>query len=124
MATVAQTAETLCSLCREGRFRDAMESLYAPDIVSIEPVEMPGMPARTEGVGAVRAKADAWLADNEVHEVRVDGPFVGGNQFAVRYWMDVTSKQGGRMQFEEMALYTVRDGKIVKEEFYYNQPGM
>ena len=30
---------------------------------------------------------------------------------------------GKRMQFEEAALYTVRDGKVVQEEFFYDMPG-
>ena len=36
---------------------------------------------------------------------------------------DVTYKPSGRrFQIDEMALYTVKDGKIVHEHFYYN-PG-
>jgi ketosteroid isomerase-like protein len=34
--------------------------------------------------------------------------------------MDVTPKAGGeRMQMKEVALYTVKDGKIAQEEFWY-----
>jgi ketosteroid isomerase-like protein len=29
---------------------------------------------------------------------------------------------GQRMQMTEMALYTVKDGKIAQEEFFYNMP--
>jgi ketosteroid isomerase-like protein len=36
----------------------------------------------------------------------------------------VTAKATGqRFQMEEMALYTVKDGKIVGEQFFYNVPG-
>lgn len=31
--------------------------------------------------------------------------------------MDVTPKDGERMQMDEIGLYTVRDGKIVEERF-------
>lgn len=30
---------------------------------------------------------------------------------------------GQRIGMREMALYTVKDGKIVREEFFYNAPG-
>jgi hypothetical protein len=53
----------------------------------------------------------------------VNGPFLGDNQFAVQYTFDATFKPTGqRSQMTEMALYTVKDGKIVKEQFFYN-PG-
>ena len=39
---------------------------------------------------------------------------------AVIFDMDVTAKQTGqRMQMREIGLYTVRDGKIVEERFFY-----
>ena len=41
--------------------------------------------------------------------------------------MDVTPKEGPmkghRMQFEEAGLYTVRDGKVAQEEFFYHMGG-
>ena len=124
MASTAEVAEQLVSLCRAGKFSQAVATLYADDIVSIEPVAMPGMPARTEGFEAVQKKNQDWEATNEVHGFRVDGPFVGDSHFAVRYWLDVTNKtMGQRFEMEEMALYTVRDGKVAQEEFYYNMGG-
>jgi ketosteroid isomerase-like protein len=49
---------------------------------------------------------------------------VGENQFAVQYTFDVTFKPTGqRTEMSEMALYTVKDGKIVREQFFYNAPG-
>jgi ketosteroid isomerase-like protein len=42
----------------------------------------------------------------------------------VRYDFDVTAKPSGqRMQMSEMALYTVKDGRIVREQFFYHMPG-
>jgi ketosteroid isomerase-like protein len=50
----------------------------------------------------------------------VEGPFVADDKFAVHYNFDVTSKPTGKRQpMEEMALYTVKDGKIVHEHFFY-----
>jgi hypothetical protein len=48
------------------------------------------------------------------------GPFVGEDKFAVYYNLDVTFKPTGkRTPMEEMALYEVKDGKIVREQFFY-----
>ena len=122
--SVADVANGLVGLCRQGQFAEALDQYYSDDIVSIEPVGSPEMPARQEGIEAVRAKNQWWVDNHEIHEVIVEGPYVGETQFAVRFTMDVTAKHlGQRMKMTEMALYTVADGKISQEEFYYHMPG-
>jgi ketosteroid isomerase-like protein len=117
-------AQELVTLCRAGRNLEAIDKLYSPKIVSVEPVSMENMPAEMTGIDAIRVKNEWWFANNEVHSSEATGPFVGEGQFAVKYSFDVTSKPTGqRVQMEEMALYTVKDGKIVREQFFYNVPG-
>jgi ketosteroid isomerase-like protein len=73
------------------------------------------------GIDAVRQKHEWWDANNEVHSVQVNGPFLGEDQFAVQFTFDSTFKPSGqRRRMKEMALYTVKDGRIVREEFFYN----
>ena len=123
-ASTAALAQELVTLCRAGRNLEAITKLYSPKIVSIEPVGDENMPAEMTGIEAVRGKNEWWYANNEVHSVEVTGPFVGEGQFAVKYAWDATSKPTGqRVQMEEMALYMVKDGKIVREQFFYNAPG-
>lgn len=79
-----------------------------------------------EGIEAIRGKNEWWFANHEVHETRVDGPFVAENDdhFAVIFHMDITPKAGGdRMKMTEVAYYTVRDGKIAEERFYFPPVG-
>lgn len=122
--STAEIANDLVALCREGRNLEAINKYYADDIVSIESASMPGMPAEMRGIDAIRGKNQWWLDNHEVHGGESNGPFVGENQFAVEFKYDVTNKPTGkRMQLEEMALYTVKDGKIVHERFYYNAGG-
>ncbi|HEX3232886.1 MAG TPA: nuclear transport factor 2 family protein [Gemmatimonadales bacterium] len=122
--STASVAQELVTLCRAGRNIEAINKLYSPKIVSIEPVGDEKMPAEMTGIEAVRGKNEGWYANNEVHGIEVNGPFVGEGQFAVRYAWDVTSKgTGQRIRMEEMALYTVKDGKIVREQFFYHMPG-
>jgi ketosteroid isomerase-like protein len=111
-ASTATVAQELVALCREGRNLDA---------VNIESSETPEMPAEMSGIDAIRGKHEWWDANNEVHSAKVHGPFLGEDQFAVHFTWDATFKPTGqRSTMSEMALYTVKDGKIVREEFYYN----
>ncbi len=66
----------------------------------------------------MRGKIEWWVENMEVHSVKVGGPFVVHDRFIVQYDMDVTDKNSKkRMQMSEVGVYTVRDGKIVREEF-------
>jgi ketosteroid isomerase-like protein len=82
------------------------------------------MPAEMRGIDAIRGKNEWWFENNQIHSAQAIGPFVGEDQFVVRYDFDVTAKPSGqRMQMSEMALYTVKDGQIVREQFFYHMPG-
>jgi ketosteroid isomerase-like protein len=121
--STAAVANELVALCRAGRNIDALAKLYSPKIVSIEPVGSEAIPAELTGIDAVRQKNEWWFRNNEVNSYEVNGPFVGGDQFAVQYLLDTTFKPTGqRSASTEMALYTVKDGKIVREQFFYNAP--
>jgi ketosteroid isomerase-like protein len=129
MTTAAPSATTtiaqeLVTLCRKGQNLDAINRLYSPNIVSVEPVSAPNMPAEMTGIDAIRKKNQWWAENNDVHSVEVNGPFLGDDQFAVQYTFDTTFKPTGqRMHNTEMALYTVKDGRIVHEQFFYHMPG-
>ncbi|MFN2399485.1 MAG: SnoaL-like domain-containing protein [Gemmatimonadaceae bacterium] len=122
--SVTAVAQELVALCRAGRNLDAIAELYSPKIVSVEPVGSAEMPAEMTGIDAVRRKNEWWIENNEVHSAEANGPFVGGDQFAVQHTFDATFKPTGkRERMTEMALYTVKNGKIVREQFFYNAPG-
>jgi ketosteroid isomerase-like protein len=119
-STTAAIAEELVAFCRAGRNMDAINSFYSPDIVSVESMGNETMPREMKGIDAIRGKNQWWSDNNEVHSADVDGPFVGDDKFAVYYGFDATFKPTGkRNKMEEMALYTVKDGKIVREQFFY-----
>ena len=112
-------AHELVELCKAGKNLEALDKLYSPDIVSIEPADYAGMPARMTGIDAIRKKNEWWYEHSEINEHEVLGPYVNGEQFAVRYFFDSTNKQtGARRQDSEIAVYTVKDGKIAEERFF------
>lgn len=119
--STAAIANDLVALCREGKNLEAIEKYYSDGIVSVESMSSPDMPAEMRGIEAIKGKNKWWLENHEVHSAEANGPYVGENQFAVEFKFDVTNKPSGRrMQMQEMALYTVKNGKIVHEHFYYN----
>lgn len=118
--TTQQVADKLVELCSQGKFHEAMEALYASDIVSMEAGAPPGMSRESKGIDAVRAKGEWWVANHDVHGVAVAGPIVAGAHFAVTFKLDVTFKpESKRFTMEEVAVYKVAGGKIVYEEFFY-----
>jgi ketosteroid isomerase-like protein len=117
--TSTQVAQRLFDLCNRGQFMEAVEELYSPNIVSVEPMGGPTMPAEQRGIEAVRAKSAWWFDNHEVHGCKLAGPFVHGDRFIVEFDIDITQKaNGNRMQMKEAGLYQVADGKIVREEFF------
>ena len=118
---IKEVADTLVKLCSQGKFHEAMEALYSPDIVSMEAGAPPGQSREAKGIAAVRAKGEWWTANHEVHSATVEGPLIAGAHFAVTFKLDVTFKPDKRrFTMEEVAVYKVADGKIVYEEFFYN----
>jgi ketosteroid isomerase-like protein len=116
---VQAIAQDFTALCKAGQLDEAGEKYWAPTVVSLEPGE--GDMTRAEGIDALRAKGEWWYGAHDIHSVDVSGPSVNGNQFTVGFKMDITAKETGqRMQMEETALYTVADGKIVEERFFYH----
>jgi len=114
-------ARELVDFCKAGRNLDAISKLYSPDIVSIEPMDFEGMPAKMTGIDAIRKKNEWWYGNFDVHNSEVDGPYVNGDQFAVKYRFDTTNKKTGqRRQDSEIAVYTAKDGKVVQERFFHN----
>jgi ketosteroid isomerase-like protein len=120
--SVAEVAHEIVDLCRQGKNMEAIRKYYAPDVVSVESASGPTMPAETKGLEAVEGKSQWWVENHEVHSAVAEGPFLGeGNKFAIYFNYDITNKPSGRrMQMVEMGLYTVEDGKIVHEHFFYN----
>jgi hypothetical protein len=116
--SIKDTAHAFTDLLKAGDHTGAAERFNAPDIVSLEAMEGPMAVCR--GRDEVKRKSDWWSANHEIHDATAEGPFINGDQFAVRFTMDVTAKESGqRMQMTEIGLYTVRDGKIAEERFYY-----
>ncbi|HEU5058708.1 MAG TPA: nuclear transport factor 2 family protein [Kofleriaceae bacterium] len=115
-----EVGKKLVELCNSGKAEEAMKTLYSPEIVSVEAQAMPNMPAEMRGLSAVLEKGKWWNDNHVIHSSTCKGPFPHGDRFACLFAFDVTNKPSNqRFQMEEVAVYTVKDGKIVREEFFY-----
>ena len=111
-----EVAQDLVALCRKGQFGEAGEKYWADDVLSVEPM---GDNAESRGIQAARQKGEWWSQHHDVHGVKVEGPYVNGDEFTVRFEMDVTNKDNGqRMKMDEIALYRLKAGKIAEERFF------
>jgi hypothetical protein len=107
-----EIGKRLVALCKEGRNDEAGKTLYADDIESVEASAPPGGGERTtKGLQAVLAKGVWWA----------EGPYPhGDDRFAVRFVYDITNKpMNKRMTLDEVGVFHVANGKVVREEFFY-----
>ncbi len=110
----------LVDFCKSNKVVDCIKELYSKDIESREAMDSPDMPAESRGIDNALKKNRQWEESMEVHSSQVDGPFPLGDRFAVHFKYDTTDKKTNkRWAMEEVGIYTVKDGKIVKEEFFY-----
>src|ERR1044071_5677659 len=112
-----EVAKKVVELTKKQDWYGALD-LYDKDIVSVEARTMDGSSPETRGLDNVRGKVDWWVNEMEVHSFKVSGPFVAHDHFVVQYDVDVTDKNSKkRFQMSEVGVYTVKNGKIMREEF-------
>ncbi len=107
-------------MCLEGKNLECIEELYADNIVS---KEMPGVPYGevVSGKQNVLEKSKQWLDDViEFHSNEISEPLIAGKHFSSKMAFDVTFKSRGRQQMEEVCVFSVEDGKIATEQFFYS----
>jgi hypothetical protein len=122
--TTHEIARRYVTLCQQGKGDVCLDELFAEHAVSVEAAEFPGMARTTKGLAAIRAKSKGWTENHIVHSAEVTGPYPHDNRFAVRFRYDVTNKPSGmRRQMDEIGLFTIEDGKITREEFFYPTEG-
>ena len=113
-----QVAQKVVELVRKQAWYEALDALYDDNVVSVEAYSEDGGSPETRGKEDVRGKIDWWVNAMEVHRFEADGPFVGHDRFVVRYDAEVMDKKSKeRRKLSEVGVYTVKNGKIVREEF-------
>ena len=119
--TTQDVAKRFNELAQTGQWDKIQEELYADNAVSIEPAHAAVTGLRNaEGLSAIKQKGEVFnQMVEEMHGGFSTEPVVAGNHFTLAMGMDVTMKGEGRSNMDEVCVYEVKDGKIVKEQFFY-----
>lgn len=120
--TTQQVADRYYELAKQSKWDEIWDELYSTDCVNREPEHAAafGIPTVIEGMDNIRAKSAARreLIDT-IHGQWCSEPAVGGSYFSAAMGRDVTFKGQPRRNLEEIAVFHVKDGKIVLEQFFY-----
>jgi hypothetical protein len=117
--TTQEIANRLVELCRSGMYEEAQNELFSDDAESIEPPGVPGLQS-VKGIDQIRKKGQDFQNMVEaIHSGSVSDPVVAGKYISLAMILDATYKGMGRQKMEEIALYETKDGKIVKEQFFF-----
>lgn len=117
--TTREVANRLIELCRKGQVLEAQQELFGDEVTSHEPAHSP-IPLAI-GKAAVLAKGKNFASMIETrHSGSFEDPIVGGNYFSFVCKLDATMKgEMGRVVWDEICVFGVKDGKIISEQFYY-----
>lgn len=120
--TTEEIANKLVAYCRAGKYKECYEELY--DLENVESIEPKGaMNEYCKGMEQLQKKGEAWNAMmEELHESTVGEPICSKDHFCVPMSMEATFKGMGRERMDELCVYEIKNGKIVKEQFFYHIP--
>lgn len=117
--TVSEVVERFNELAKQEQWFQIQDELFSEDARSIEPPTAKYL-HNAEGKAAVRHKGEEWVKRIEAfHGGYTSEPVVGGNYFAVGREVDITVQGLGRIQMAQVMLYEVKNGRIVREQFFY-----
>ena len=118
--TGAEVGKRYVALIKENKHEECLAELFSQDAVSVEALAPTGGDRTAKGIEAIRGKGKWWMENHTVHKAEVSGPYPHDDRFAVRFVYDITQKPTGkRLTMDEVGLFTIADGKIVREEFFY-----
>lgn len=117
--TTQEIANRFHELAQTAQWAKIQSELFSDDAVSIEPAHTQGLQSVQGKEALIQKMANFQGMVEEMHGGYSNPPIVAGSHFAVAMGMDVTMSGMGRMQVDEIAVYEVKGGKIVKEQFFY-----
>lgn len=119
--TTQEVAKRYHELAQFGKNDQIINELYGEDLVSIEPENNSNVPLTTNGLIEYRKKEKMFFEQiEEFHGGFCSEPVVATFHFSCAMGMDVTYKGSGRKTKKEIGVFEVRDGKIVKEQWFYD----
>lgn len=113
--SIRENVEAVIDGTLRGEILETFERYYADDVVMSEN----GLDDRV-GKDVNRQYEQQFVENVEFHGAKVGRITVDGNDAAVEWEFDMTPKGGSRIIQRQVAFQTWKDGKVVREVFYYN----
>jgi hypothetical protein len=120
--TTQEVAAHYHDLMSQRKFIEIQETLYDENVLCQEPEKAAsmGMAIITNGREAVKAKGIARRAAiDTLHSYSCSEPIVAGDFFSVVIKQEVTFKGKPRLTLEEVGVFEVKNGRVIKEQFFY-----
>lgn len=119
--TTEQVAKRYYELIQQHQYEQIQNELYAPNAVSIEPENDSNLPLVVEGIEALRQKEGLFFSQvDEMFGSYMSEMVISTFFFSMMTGMDVKMKGKQRKKKEQICVFEVRDGKIIKEHFFYD----
>ena len=116
--TTREVADRLVELCRKGLILEAQEELFADDVTSHEPVNSQIPPAIGKEAVLAKGKQFASLIE-ERRSGSFEDPIIAGEYFSFVCKLDATLKGVGKVVWDEICVFGVKNGKVISEQFFY-----
>ncbi len=119
--TTQEVAKRYYELIQQHQYKQIQDELYASDAVSIEPENDTDLPLVTEGIEALQQKEKLFFSQvDQMYGGKMSEPVVSNFFFSQMTEMDVKMKGKERKIKGQIGVFEVRNGKIVKEQFFYD----
>jgi hypothetical protein len=106
---------------QQHQYKQIQDELYAPNSVSIEPENDTNLPLVVEGIEALQQKEGLFFSQvDQMFGGKMSEPIVSNFHFSQMTEMDVKMKGKERKIKGQIGVFEVRNGKIVKEQFFYD----
>jgi hypothetical protein len=109
-------AERLVALCREQKFIEAYRELFGEEAESIDPLFTLMPPAR--GLITLIEREKQFLAKAQIYSIDISEPLISRSYFAVKLSMNFIHEDRGEVNMNELCVYHVKGGKIVRQQFF------
>lgn len=111
----------LISHIGQGKILEAMNTFYHADATMQENRGAPtkGLAANIEREKQFLAQIKDWHGF-EATNVAITETAPGTGVAAIENWLEFTNTEGNRIRYEQVSVQKWKDGKIVRERFYYD----
>ena len=116
MSSLRERVAQLVALAEQGKFLEAIEEFYDENAV----MQDNDGPPRASLAELLAYERRAMEAFKEIHVNRADSILVDQDRVAINWIYEFTDVNGRRRRLNEIAYQQWRDGKIVREKFYYD----